>query len=76
MDNLKFHIHCVCGGSITFKVNSTNLDKQYTCPNCSENLGIEVMDMLINVKDSLQHHCENCGPLTNVKQVNLHGQLI
>ena len=76
MDDLTYNIFCQCGGSLRFKVNSVSHDKQYICPNCSANLGVEIMHVLVNVKQSLKHHCETCQNLTNVQSVHLNGQLI
>lgn len=76
MNDLRFGINCNCGGSLNFNINTVSFDKEYLCPNCSENLGVEVIDLLVNVRDSLIHHCENCTPLNNVRGVSLRGQLI
>lgn len=67
---------CKCGGSLSFKVDSVSFDKQYNCPNCGLDLGSEVLHVLINIKDSLKHHCESCNPLINVRDVFLNGKLL
>lgn len=76
LKDLNYNIHCQCGGSLTFKVNSVDFNKQYTCPNCSANLSNEIIHLLVNIKDSLNNHCENHGTLNNVKYVYLSGRLI
>lgn len=76
MNEMNFSIHCKCGGSLRFKVSSVSSDKQYICPNCSLDLGNEVIHTLIGIKDSLKHHCESCSPLNNVRSVNLRGKLL
>lgn len=75
-ENLNFNVHCKCGGMLTFSVQSASNEKQYVCPNCSNDLTYEITPFIVNVKESLQLHCDSCQPLNNVKFIYLNGRLI
>ena len=75
-NNLKFYVHCKCGGHLAFSVNSASHNNQYICPNCSLDLSGEISHFVVNVKESLKHHCENCNQFVNVSGIHLSGKLI
>lgn len=75
-DDLRFSVQCNCGGSLFFKVNSASFEKKYICPDCSVDLTHEIIPLIVNVKESLQQHCDSCQTFNNVKAIHLSGRMI